>query len=515
MICLTRAELSLKMFDIVVAFIEKHNGRTFPQNQILKCRDALLEDLRKLFPTPEAEAIPVAMETGNEDLAPEGYQRIPRHTVMVQRWPIAKLLQDYLLDLQLFGNKLNLVNVQDPFGKYVPQNPDTDRELLAGQWYSRTWDAKIADPAKEFLLVLELYLDKTGRTASLKSYCGEPVIMSTPLLNQACRQNARAWRLLGLIEDLDTYSSAKKSQQSGRKKEKGRTMRDYHNILRVILQELIGIQQDGGICLYVRMGEEVRYVKVIPVMSIITGDAKSGDNLCCRFMGKNCKGRVPRLCMTPLGHLDDPMRECRLVRSTDLQTLYQRATDETLSNKERASYHSALTEMSTHLVDSPLYQLDYGSNDIGVTMATATDMMHAFESGILPHLLKVFMASMTMSVWVRMDELVEKLFLPCAPHAGRLSPLQLQGWGHQSHNVEFTSLAGHGIYLPCRVAHRRGNESLRDMLFHGRCRRARLWIWLMSIGHLYSTRRNKHCCFHWTARILGMESPHRMENAVQ
>jgi hypothetical protein len=73
------------------------------------------------------------------------------------------------------------VNVQNPFGKYVPPNPDTDRELLARQWYSRTWDAKIADPAREFLLVLELYLDKTGRTASLKSYYGEPVIMSTPL----------------------------------------------------------------------------------------------------------------------------------------------------------------------------------------------------------------------------------------------------------------------------------------------------------------------------------------------
>ncbi len=225
------------------------------------------------------------------------------------------------------------MNVQNPFGKYVPPNPDTNQELLAGQWYSRTWDAKIADPAREFLLVLELYLDKTGRTASLKSYCGKPVIMSTPLLNQACCQEASAWQLLGFIEDLDTYSSAKKSQQSVRKKEKGRTMHDYHNILRIILQELISIQQAGGIFLYVNIGEEVCYVKVIHVLSFITGDAKSGDNLCCQFMGKNCKGRVPRLCMTPLGSLDDPMRECRLVRSTDLQTLYQRATDATLFPK--------------------------------------------------------------------------------------------------------------------------------------------------------------------------------------
>ena len=99
-------------------------------------------------------------------------------------------------------------------------------------------------------------------------------------------------------------------------------------------------------------------------------------------------------------------------RSSDLQTLYQRATDATLSKKERASYHLALMETSTHLVDSPLYQLDYGSNDIGATLATAMDMMHAFELGILQHLLMVFTASMTMSVQVKMDKLVEKLFLP-------------------------------------------------------------------------------------------------------
>jgi hypothetical protein len=92
--------------------------------------------------------------------------------------------------------------------------------------------------------------------------------------------------------------------------------------------------------------------------------------------------------------------------------LYQCATDATLSEKERVLHHLALTEMSTHLVDSPLYQLDYGSNNIGVTLATATDMMHAFKLGILHHLLKVFTASMTTSAWVKMDELVEKLFLP-------------------------------------------------------------------------------------------------------
>jgi hypothetical protein len=179
--------------------------------------------------------------------------------------------------------------------------------------------------------------------------------------------------------------------------------------------------------------------------------------------------------MTPLGSLDDPMQECRLVRSTDLQTLYQRATDATLSQKERVSYHLAVTEMSTHLVDSPLYKLDYGSNDIGATLATATDMMHAFESGVLPHLLKVFTASMTMSVWVKMNDLAEKMFLLVRSTCSNDFPrYNFKGGATSLTMLNSHHLAGNGIYLPCSVAHRRGNGSLHPLFFPRRCRRSRL-----------------------------------------
>jgi hypothetical protein len=52
--------------------------------------------------------------------------------------------------------------------------------------------------------------------------------------------------------------------------------------------------------LYIHMGEEIHHLKVIPMMSIISGDAKSADNLCCHYMTWNCNGRVPQLCMTLL-----------------------------------------------------------------------------------------------------------------------------------------------------------------------------------------------------------------------
>jgi hypothetical protein len=51
-----------------------------------------------------------------------------------------------------------------------------DTELLSGQFYSESYDMKINDPTKEFLLVMDNYLDKTGKSAGITSSCGKPVI---------------------------------------------------------------------------------------------------------------------------------------------------------------------------------------------------------------------------------------------------------------------------------------------------------------------------------------------------
>jgi hypothetical protein len=42
-------------------------------------------------------------------------------------------------------------------------------ELLSGRFYSESYDMKINDPTKEFLLVMDIYLDKTGKSAD-RSY---------------------------------------------------------------------------------------------------------------------------------------------------------------------------------------------------------------------------------------------------------------------------------------------------------------------------------------------------------
>jgi hypothetical protein len=61
-------------------------------------------------------------------------------------------------------------------GKYI--STDTNhRELLASYRYSKTNDQLIKDPDTQFLLSLDAYVDKTGKTAGMTSYCGKPFMM--------------------------------------------------------------------------------------------------------------------------------------------------------------------------------------------------------------------------------------------------------------------------------------------------------------------------------------------------
>jgi hypothetical protein len=95
-----------------------------------------------------------------------------------------------------------------------------------------------------------------------------------------------------------------------------------------VLFSLIECQEARGFDAYVRMGDYIRYLKVIPVVCFIKGDAKSGNALCCRFGGKNCKGRVPRLCLMPMKDLDNPMHDCKWIRALDLELIYEKAARE-------------------------------------------------------------------------------------------------------------------------------------------------------------------------------------------
>jgi hypothetical protein len=85
---------------------------------------------------PAPVPIPVVLENGTEG-RPE-YRHRRKESVTVQAWPFEQMMQDHLLDSFLFGNKDNLVNSDNPWGKYVSSDPNNDKEVLTSYWYSKT-----------------------------------------------------------------------------------------------------------------------------------------------------------------------------------------------------------------------------------------------------------------------------------------------------------------------------------------------------------------------------------------
>jgi hypothetical protein len=202
--------------------------------------------------------------------------------------------------------------------------------------------------------------------------------------------------------------------------------------------------KQGGLNDYVHQVGELRYLEIVPVLVMAQGDSKSRDTLVSQSGGKNCKGRVSRLCMTPFKHLSNPMHCCQLVLSSHLHRLQCQSINEDLSKDEQDEYRGALAKMSMHLGDNILLKMTYGANEFGITLAMPTDMMHASESGVIKYINKVFVASMPLSMQVKVDLLIENLFVSNCQFAKTLlsSRTNFDGGGClQPHYAIVTSLA--------------------------------------------------------------------------
>jgi hypothetical protein len=144
------------------------------------------------------------------------------------------MMQDHLLDPFLFGIKDYLVNGNNPWQKYISSNPNNDKEVLASYWYSKTYDEYITDPNTQFLLCLDVYIDKTAKNAGLTSYAGEPFLLSALHLKKSLTEHSSAWFVQAYLPNMDCLS-AKKKQCSHRYLTRVMSNCNYHKIMDAVL----------------------------------------------------------------------------------------------------------------------------------------------------------------------------------------------------------------------------------------------------------------------------------------
>jgi hypothetical protein len=144
------------------------------------------------------------------------------------------------------------------------------KKILASYWYSKTWDEDITNPNTQFLLCLEAYIDKTGKSAGLTSYCGKPFLLSALHLKKSVQEQSGAWLVQAYLPDLEASSSAKKKKYSHSHKTCSRTNHNYHKVMQAVLQGVTcAAQQKGGSQLMCRWVTFVCRLMVIPVIAFI------------------------------------------------------------------------------------------------------------------------------------------------------------------------------------------------------------------------------------------------------
>jgi hypothetical protein len=237
-------------------------------------------------------------------------------------------------------------------------------------------------------------VDKTAKNARLTSYDGEPFLLSVLHLKKSLREHSSAWFVQAYLLDLESALSAKKKQYSHRYLIRGMSNHNYHKIMDAVLEGIVATQKKGGFKAFVWMGDVVRLMMVIPVLTFVKGDAKSGDTLVSHFGGKNCIAKVPRMCLCGKVDLNNPLHRCLWICMA-----YERALNEKVAQllvplethpgkppeshnqrraqeKEMKEYMATLDAMSAHHCDNALFDIKFGHNPFGITLATPSDMMH-------------------------------------------------------------------------------------------------------------------------------------------
>jgi hypothetical protein len=281
-----------------------------------------------------------------------------------------------VLDRALFGNLDNLdVNVDDPYGKYVPPN-GLLLTVNLGQWYNSAYRHEVKDPSKDFMMPIifacnETHLRKGGKASSW------PLLFTTSILNQKTRNLPIVWRtLLGYINDLSLLQSTAEDTNLSQEVKAER----LNAIFKTILATVIEAQQSGALGnIPFIFGDDIKLVNLkVPVIFII-GDMQGGDMICCTTGHYSNKlHRLCRKCNVRGDESGDPLVQCKKINMVRIMQLVKDIRQDILD------------DFNKYNVDNAWFDVSYGGCLFGIFSASCPiEPLHVLENGIIPNCLTI------------------------------------------------------------------------------------------------------------------------------
>ena len=303
------------------------------------------------------------------------------------------MLRSLLTDEKLFGNLDNLdVNQNDPFAKYNCRNKKISCSNGAS-WYKHAWD-KVCTHPNDFMVPIICACNETNM-----GRCGAcPLLFSTTLLNQRCRNLAEAWRPLGFIYDLKLLKSNKQqAKMSGDLK-----AQQLHTVFKTVLQSYRDAQVGLGLNnINLALGKDKKKVVNLKVpLFFIIGDVEGGDQMCSTSISYSTSLTRPcRKCNIQGKQLGNPSINCDKISMECVKIMVR---------EEMLAELKAINQKNVYTI---FFELCYGGDKYGIfSAACPVEPLYSLESGIVKYIIAViFLEILKESGCATLDYLVQQL----------------------------------------------------------------------------------------------------------
>ena len=252
-----------------------------------------------------------------------------------------------------------------------PKETGIRDEFHTGSWYQQIWKNRW-EKEGDLILGLVFFIDKTftdvyGRLNLL------PVQFTITMFNRDTRSRYHAWRPLGYINDLKLSEENSDTRHPTALRSE-RNLRNFHNILRVIMESVKEVQDSDGVS-FMLMYKGSRYnLNLIPVIGPIIGDSEEHDVLVGRYGSYNRVKRICRYCDCSFFDSDNPFYEYNYTKQEDIKMLSQEYP-ELIGRKK-------LNDISYHHINNAFHCLDFGDDERGLHGLCPAEILHCVRLGL-------------------------------------------------------------------------------------------------------------------------------------
>ena len=296
--------------------------------------------------------------------------------------------------------------------KFTQQSDPITAERVYGEFSSSDWWERAEASVPElklpshFLCPVSIFIDG-AHLDQIGRMCVEPVIIELLALSSEVRKTDKSKVLIGFLPPYPVLT-AQKNEESKSTKSELNYMEFYHRALRIVLKDLVLLENDkqGLVVDIPGMGQFFLHVR----LAFVVGDIKGQNPMACHMgcFSSNLKRMLPS-CDCPQSHAD-------LFQEHQCKPCYKVETDTEIDRCIRiiqSGEHGKVGQSRTDLrniskigVVSAFRDFSFGNNPCGIYGSLPIETLHAWLLGLMEYELEGVYSYVTpskaISRWTRL-----------------------------------------------------------------------------------------------------------------